>query len=181
MSAENIPKIVRDQFEDYAYKQYQTSRMATLLKNGREALTPADQESPVPRHEYFATGLNGAYKREAVALMWVGWKLCLDAQAPHLEAASLWVSWVDAQDRAAEELPDGYEIHWSIDKLEADKEGSGLVSMSLVKWPLQWTHGCDVDYIEFGDPADMDSPGMFVRMFESALQAAKDHHAKGLN
>ena len=173
----SIHQEIRAQFEDYAFTQYERARLSVALggERVREKLT---------RDECLATDKNGNYRNDTTALMWIGWKLCLDAIAPILEAATLWKQWAEIQDRAAEELPVGYFISWGIGSKYEPWDGAGLVSIGLCleNGVYNEEDGWSEDLeIGFPDPADMDSPGLFVRMFESALQAAKDHNAARLN
>lgn len=161
-----IPKPIVDQFEAYAYKHYESARMSAMLQGAKAKalLTPK---------QYFARDAKGEYVNSGASMLWLGWRMCLDAMAPTLEAATLWTRWGDIQDRAAAELPKGYEITWSISSAQAEHEGAGLVEMGVLD--------PDCNDVQHQDPADMESPGLFVRMFECALQAAKEDHARGLN
>ena len=174
---DKINPAIREQFEDYAYRQYEASRMAVMLTNGPEAMTPEDKAKAIPKHEYCAVNLDGTYKREALTLMWVGWKLCLDAQMPLIQMADLWRQWVEIQDRIARELPYGYEIRMALDKFDPEVDGSGLMVVDCITWDDQ-NNG---HVIPHDDPVDLESPALFVRIFEAALRAAQEHHAKGLN
>lgn len=168
-----IPPQVREQFEDFAYRHYQTARMSILFASGREALAEEDRDEALPRHEYTATDIKGSYKREVLNLLWVGWKLCLDAQAPTLEAANLWRLWAETQETAAETLPVDYEIEWLLDSKHSSEAGAGLVKVCVYD-----PDGCT---LEFADPDDLDSPGLFARIVGKALEAAKADNATRLN
>ena len=165
------PKLVVDQFEDYAYRHYKAARMS-------QALLGIKLVAELSRDQYLERE-GDSYKNASTSVLWTGWKLCLDSQAPMLEAANLWRQWAEIQERAARELPEHYEIQWSIDKEREGVDGSGLVSMQVVHWP-DGVYIEDAECIEFPDPEDQTTPGLFVRMFDSALQAAKDHHAMGM-
>lgn len=165
-----IPKAVREQFEDCAYTHYKNVRLSLAL-NGRK-LT-----AELSRDAYLKRDASGAYVNSATSVLWSGWMLCLDALAPMLEAADLWRQWVDVQDRIAAELPKGYTVGWTLDAHNPNVEGSGLVALQLVRD----VNDVEQEFIEFPDPADLNSPGLFTRLADQALATAKADHARRLN
>lgn len=178
-----IPKVVRDQFEDYAYRNYEASRLAAALAS-RDKM-----RAKFTREEYTKRDAKDEYENPAVAVMFIGWKLCLDALTPTLEAAQNWALWVGIQERVAQELPEHYTIVMGLEK-EDPANNSGFY-IELLNIPPDSISHSEVSgtltlklpstSIDYPDPVDMVSPGLFARTVESALEAAKAHHAKGLN
>jgi hypothetical protein len=155
---DDIPPEVREQFEDYAYRNYEAARMAL-------ALTGKRVKAKMDRPDYLKRDAAGAYENAAVALTFVGWKLCLDAQAEWLSAATLWKQWADVQDRVLAQIPLAYTI-----ALCMEKEGF-YVGLSDPQG----------EAIEYDDPADLDEVGSFVKIIDAALAAAVDHYKRSLN
>lgn len=154
------PQAVVDQFEDFAYKQYETSRVMTAMTNNGERV-----QAKLSRKDFTERAADGSYKLASTSLMWLGWKLCLEAQAPILESASRWSQWAECQDRVDEQIPTGYTVALCMEK---DGFYVGLT-------------GPDDETVEYEDPADLNSPMSVVRIVDSALAAAKADHAKTLN
>jgi len=154
------PKAVIDQFEDFSYKQYETSRVMTAMTNGGERV-----QAKLSRDELFARAVDGSYRVASTTLMWLGWKLCLEAQAPTLEAATRWKQWADVQDRVDEQIPDGYTVSLCMEK------AGFYIGLT----------GPKDEVVEYEDPADLESPMSMVRIVDAALAAAKADNAKNLN
>lgn len=159
MNAPTIPKEVREQFEDYAYRHYEAARMSVALA-GRTV------KPKIERADYFKKAPDGqSYINTMASALWVGWKLCLDASAPWLERANLWTAWAQAQDRVQATLPADYAV-----SLHMEKEGF-YVGLT----------GPDGEMVEYDDPDNIEEVGSMVRIVDAALAAAIAHHSMSLN
>lgn len=160
-----IPKAIREQFEVYAYRHYEASRMSAALQGEKV-------RAKLTREDFLAME-GGNYTNASTSMLWLGWKLCLDAQAPILEAANMWRQWAEQQERIAEQMPDGYTIMLCMERSpETDPHASG-----------NWVDLVDDtgEQVEYADPEDLDSPGSIFRIIDAALAAAKAHAALKLN
>lgn len=177
-----IPKEVRDQFEDFAYRNYEAARMSAALQG-------ATVRAKMTREQYLKRDAKDEYENAAVALTFLGWKLAIEALLPTIEAAHLWVAWANINDRIAAELPEHYTVVLGLEREEPEKNSGFYIELMHFP-PDEVTHselsGTTTikhasESVEYPNPVDMDSPGLLQRTLESALEAAKAHHAKGLN
>ena len=101
-------KAVRDLFERHTYDEYLKARVAQLLTS--RGVT--DEE--ISREAYFKLSPTGDYINEAVAMLWIGWKLSLEAHLKTFEDmfadAQKWQLWAQMQDKVLETLPPGYSL-----------------------------------------------------------------------
>ena len=152
---DKIPKEVRAQFEDYAYRNYQAARVALALRG--TTVKPL-----IEKKEFCKRDKDGDYVNQGASALWIGWKLCLEASAPWLERASLWLNWAESQDRVLANIPAGYSL-----SLVMEKEGF---------W-ISLTDPIDL-YVEYEEPENTEEVGSLVKIIDNALAAAIAHAAK---
>lgn len=151
---DKIPKEIRDQFEDYAYRNYEAARMAMALM-GTTVRPLANKEDFCKRDK------KGDYLNQAASALWLGWKLCLDASAPWIELATLWTAWAESQDRVLAQIPAGYAL-----SLVMEKDGFWISLVDPMNHP-----------VEYEEPEDIEAVGSMVKIIDSALSAAVQHAA----